>query len=135
MFTDKYIKMCEQATEIQQGWKPKVGDWYKMGNASVEIALPEDFRDSFFDSPSPLYKAVFTFFPLQHQLQEMVKEKYKNLAGDIKTVTLVLFPRFWEQEVECEYRNIFESVEELWLAFAMDELYQKKWNNSKGVWE
>jgi len=40
MITDNYIKMCEQAEEIQKAWKPKYGDEFT-GIAMIETGESE----------------------------------------------------------------------------------------------
>ena len=66
MFTDKYIKMCEQATKIQEGWKPETGDWTSKGIIGEQVFFdsPEHYEIiGFVDSYA---KENLVFLPLQH---------------------------------------------------------------------
>lgn len=135
----QYILMCRTAQEIQECWEPKHGDHY-FGTPSghslnderfyeVCIALDGDSEGLHFHI-EPWYiqqnKKEFIFLPRQDQLQEMV----------IKNNTI---PKY----IELQYRfNKFiidmdgynqhsmpkmpvDSLEQLWLSFAMYELYNK----------
>lgn len=139
-FTEKYIKMCEQATEIQEGWRLERGDYYIDILAQGITGKNEaGIRTNTFDGgiDSDLRKDVlksYIFLPRQDQLQEMVfsNEKYIKYVQTHDTSLAFAYANrianfCWVFEIE--------DVNELTLLFTMQELYQKKWNNTKEVWE
>jgi len=118
MVTDNFIKMCEQAKEIQQAWKPKIGDYFlELLTKSINI-----YTDGFAFLPQhnvPL-SILYIWLPTQEQLQEMI-------SGDFKTVLLI--DDFYNFAIE----NLlpFDSMNELWLAFVMKEKWNKTWDGKK----
>jgi len=107
--SETYIKMCREAREIQESWECEIGDWYI--NRTICVVCDHDPTD---DS---------IWLPRQDQLQEMVGVK-KLTWGWIP------FLRFcvtgdWTIN---KYSLLFESMEQLWLAFVMKEKYNKTWN-------
>ena len=101
--SERRIKMCEKAEEIQKAWVPAVGDyvWRKYSIFGEEIdkqVWTEDKRqeiillhfksdiegyfiatnskgeERIFNSIEDMHKATCIWLPLQHQLQEMLGE-------------------------------------------------------------
>ena len=128
-----YIRMCQQAEEIQTQWKPSEGDWclYKafvpkpyigvLSDLSLEVVL--------------IYKEEarlndYTWLPRQDQLQEMIfSHKECTLPSAMIKDPIKGICRFIDKS--CIGR--FDSMEQLWLAFVMNENYRKIWNGYK--WE
>ena len=120
--TPEYVKMCEKSEEIQryshsgvflytekEYWaQPRYGQFI------VDYSLGRDGRP---------YDAIW--LPRQDQLQDMVKEdaitQVHKLWGWILTYNYV--PLGLPQP----------SMEQLWLAFAMKEKYDKVWNGEEWV--
>ena len=109
--TPEYIEMCRKATEIQELWEPKVGDWTPAGCCDLII----------YTNP----KGKFTFLPRQDQLQEMVPNF--NIYG-----TTERFSQWVRKDAYCQDVK-WLSMEQLWLAFVMHEKYGKKWDGKD--WE
>lgn len=107
-----YVKMCEKAKEIQK-LRPK--HWH---NEYAELCSG-DIHD-FWEYSKDIDKMVW--LPRQDQLQEMV---------NIKTVND--FVNALIERLAFEYRN--GSMEQLWLAFVMAELYKKRWNGEEWICE
>lgn len=131
MFTDKYIKMCD-TPEIQDNWKPEVGDWH-----NTMLGVECVFTGGLISDESDNFYKTHTFLPLQHQLQEMLRQYFilNDTAYNICTKryqTDLLLKRFYHYSravSEC----YTESVEEIWLMFVMSR-YEKKWDNTKEEW-
>ena len=106
MITDNYIKMCEEAVEIQDFWEQKEGSWVKwwddMGNDYV------------------------VWLPTQEQLQEMIDWNIYQLTAR--------FGEMVHYEAGND-KNFFTSMEQLWLAFVMKEKYNKVWDGENWVKE
>ena len=135
MRTDNYIKMCEQAEEIQKLKPYRLTSTHLKGNIFIctdkETAnyfwIMEQFMDVGDEVGSSVRLATKNIWlPTQEQLQEMVE------AGCIaKLLQLVEFTR-----TKAFYRSRpFESLNELWLAFVMKEKYHKIWTGKKWVKE
>jgi len=73
----------------------------------------------------------------QDQLQGMVAIPK---TASIPTMTqLTMFYQFWQKSLASShsgipYFAIFNSMEQLWLAFVMKELYSKIWDSTKVKW-
>lgn len=131
MFTDKYIKMCD-TPEIQEGWKPEVGDRYHVRETNRTcIALLEDVLGNWFEAR----KGHFIFLPLQHQLQEMFfnSDRFKDMSEELKLSNPYIYNNRFGSFISRNWQEL-DNQNELSLAHLMEELYQKKWNNIKGVW-
>jgi len=115
MITDNYIKMCEQAEEIQKAWKWENGDFvYWKITKSIKI-ITEHFE-------TPDLKD-FVWLPTQEQLQERVVNPTLNVAEISK----------WALEAieNADYYMQFNSFTELWLAFVMKEKWNKIWTGKE----
>jgi hypothetical protein len=148
--SETYIKQCEKAVEIQELRDDKElentvnintlspytryqnGDfiYYKgfkdpdkedtLRQKSLWVPIIEVYFYSFyFDDLSNI---IYWWLPRQDQLQEMIEKKN----------TRELLMRFTDW-VEKETNSRRESMEQLWLAFVMWTLYQKKWNGEDWV--
>lgn len=75
------------------------------------------------------YVNGLTVFQLERQdeLQEMVRGEFKNLE------TFVYFFWSWMARKQVEIIDGFNSMEQLWLAFVMNEKYKKVWNGDKWI--
>ena len=130
----EYIKMCEKAKEIQNLWKPRTGDVF----AHIH---PEKLR---IVERNPIYEAGvghtlaekgdiiplainftnrqsnYIWLPRQDQLQEIVSSNVDKLLDAFS---------IWEEGTGfIRERDNFTSMEQLWLAFIMEEKYKKIWN-------
>ena len=135
MITENYIKMCEQAEEIQVKWKPQIGDTikHKLTKSTQLITLYdiETYSDDFY------IEEKYTWLPTQEQLQEIllkgsdIFEEYDNVVSMIYCFQLWLNSEFYGYYMHKPYPkgNI---LNELWLTFVMHECYNKVW--SKGRW-
>ena len=141
-FTKRYIKQCEKAKELQEykrqkGWK--TGDWCydKHYNDLTLNAVNwliwnglkcSSNRPNFhhWDIPSP--NAIW--LPTQDQLQEMILQKY-DMTNCIMLAEM--FARFVNKN-RIELFEMITSMEQLWLAYVMWELYGKVWDDEKEDW-
>ena len=119
---DNYTKMCEAATEIQNGWVPKVGDryYYYRGGDNIKIVDENTIWNK-----EVILKRILgeVYCPSIEQLMEMVVEDFSAHQQNNR------FRRFLRG-----YRTKGDdSIRELWLAFVMREKFSKKWSGSE--WE
>ena len=125
--SQEYIKTCD-CPEIQDGWKPEVGDWADKG---VIVGRRKDFfiirrwTSPLSGCAVEYNKSQLIFLPRQDQLQGMVMPVVGNIPEG-----MILYISKWLVTAEQAYG----SMEQLWLAFVMWELYQKKWNAEKEAW-
>jgi len=108
----EYVKMCDKATEIQQ--YKRFGPTYGQEEKDYYIKCKED-----------------VWLPRQDQLQEMIGGE-----PDILITKLIN----WMQNNQRFYKSghikkLYPtgSFEQLWLAYAMDRKYHKRWNGEEWV--
>jgi len=132
--SERYIKMCEKAEEIQREWKPERGDWciekkgkplYPLLVVEISFIYCSDYGLSVFTEGGELRKVLqsdLTWLPTQEQLQEMMG----------------FYPHTWGYFLffikETGAFGKFSSMNELWLAYVMSEKYQKVWDDWKEEW-
>lgn len=127
--SEQYIKMCD--CEIQKDMDRDTIDWRKQGYCKKhECLLVEDMDGS----PScPIgelkrdyscnYKHWIALL-YQDQLQEMlIEEGYRQWSVQLDAV------RAWY--INDTNFPVYDSMEQLWLAFVMHELYNESWNGEE----
>ena len=141
-FTDNYIKMAEKAVEVQEGWEPERGDWYRkitprLTGAPYIRVLGE----------RPTIKAglgfdvCYIWLPRQDQLQGVLWSGKGNIRAKIKKLnvfTIENLPReaaMYEGAKIVATADVQWSFEELWLAFVMKEKYGKQWSQEEATWD
>ena len=105
--TEKYIKMCEKAGEIQKQ-RPNIFEDIK---SYWHPAIPN------------------VWLPRQDQLQEMVADRLLGL----QTVCAEMY-EFAISAGETSGITIDGTMEQLWLAYVMHEKYQKVWDEEEEEW-
>jgi len=115
---ETYIKMCD-CEEIQEGHVWESGDWaYWPENGDVyPLCSDRDYNVG-------TYAEGHKWLPLQGQLQEMVG------GNNIKTLRNLVDSVSWVDPFDLPLPSSLDdnaSMEQLWLAFVMKELYNKTW--------
>ena len=114
--SDKYVKMCGKAIEIQMAWVLANGDFevrLKHGRGQVEVHHHREMT-AYYKPEDHLW------LPRQDQLQEMLSWKFPN---KFRYIVFVFF----------RDNKQFTSMEQFWLAFVMKEKYGKTWNGEDWV--
>ena len=134
--TEEYCKMCN-CPEIQGEWfqTKSEGDYFKLisgdrcwyEDSGIEL-YPGEIH-IFIDIIDLPENAAVLWLPRQDQLQEML--------GDMDKCLELLY---WWKEVPGQIGDflyddddMFTTMEQLWLAFVMSNLHQKKWTGE--AWE
>jgi len=139
MFSETYIKMCEEAEEIQKVWHPKRGDfaYWKANIENPKLVLIYDIRDELLCTISfnegtyhALTREKLIWLPRQEQLQDMLDEDYFYHAFILNEPNSILRNIYSDDGIY----SLFESGEEFWLAFVMYKLYNKRWDANKQEW-
>jgi len=135
--SEKYIKMCSKATEIQE--IKKNAGYYVSGDFvycdNIDIIHIASYEEGFainesapidinFPFSGKLLKTVF--LPRQDQLQEMVIPEEVSSNWD--------WMRKFILKTGSRYYIDFSSFEQLWLAFVMKEKYNKVWDEKQEDW-
>lgn len=121
----EYIKMCEKAVEVQDGWRPKIGDIYssstpQYGVQQNKIVIIESTKYHKFSKAKTSFRRRYMFWlPRQDQLQGMVTK-----FSEVKVAHIIINVDKMNEDYFCK----FSSMEQLWLAFVMREKYNKNWN-------
>lgn len=128
-FSPEFVEMCRQAKEIQAQWKPQIGDFYEGYRCNVictqELitAITADIREHKADS-------WVVWLPRQDQLQAMIPENRPVLLQKLYE----FYNHFRVKDGSPIFR-VTSGWEQLWLCFAMHELYKLQWNGSDWVVE
>ncbi len=141
-----YIKQCEKAGKIQslryhknysvrtKLWRE--GDWFlerhdytatddpAHGGYIEERLQVHHICDEAYFQPSD--DAIW--LPTQAQLQEMLPLEARSYLGPIRDFAFEQELAFGDVRLNI---HVFTSMDSLWLAFVMFQLYQKRWNGSE----
>jgi len=150
MITENYIKMCEQAKDLQKAWKPKLGDTCLNRFDGKEVIIIEkgvgvvEYKVLFMDvglktQRNYWYSKVnLKWLPTQKQLQEILFEgRDLNFADWFKIFCDRYFyvddyGLVYLVELKDETKK-FHSFVELWLNLVMEEKYHKTWTGKNWV--
>ena len=138
-FSKRYIKICERAEELQRKWKCELGDFcYRKNSGKIEIitavrqigwwkTTPIKLNEMGYSEESTILAGDSTWdaiwLPTQDQLQEMCDPPLD-----------ILLMEFWKWLPHEEVAIKYTSMEQLWLAYLMWELYGKVWDDEKEDW-
>ena len=127
--SEQYIKMCEKAEEVQKLWIRARFDFIWLENEKrLDVLIDLEYGDGCTKFIPLITTAgnenpAYIWLPRQDQLQGMIEETLPGL--------LIRFSRSWIGKIVLEFNDYFNklsSMEQLWLAFVMKELYGKTWN-------
>lgn len=133
----EYMKMCKKAVEIQElywseEWcKQTENDWRNDYKACQQHRVILKIGDK---DPCPAIEGNFClrkkneiWLPRQDQLQEIIK-------GVTAIQIMNIFIKYHWQDVRLyKYRELFQTLEQHWLAFIMKEKYHKIWNGEDWI--
>ena len=131
--SEKYVLMCEKANEIQKGKQISIGDFHSWGK---EVAIIDQIsgneNDYYSDWPGNIW------LPRQDQLQEIVHKFYEKKYPKQYPYNGLLMYELWHLSTSCVNSVLTSedykwSLEKLWLAFVMKELYQKQWDGENWI--
>ena len=123
--TEKYIRMCEKAEEIQGSWKPEAGDFFVREKEYYRFdPFVVDFHREILTAEWFDEDQKFIWLPRQDQLQEILGILWDEYEYYIrKLLDFILDLSFTKM-----------TMEQLWLTFVMHEKYGKVWDDKKGEW-
>jgi hypothetical protein len=137
----EYIEMCEKAQEIQSLYKNMDGDDLECGTFVVEENVVFCIGNYTVDDRMVLGELTnFIVLPTQCQLQEMLKSlewfyNENNPSDMMDSLYYVYMCCSSDNGFNyTEYVKQFESFEQLWLSFVMNEKYNKTWDKNKKEW-
>lgn len=127
--SEKYIKMCWKAKELQKRWTPQVGDYYWLGPKHIchpeacRLLVTDPLRFRYFEMGERIW------LPRQDQIQEFFDPKIKS-SVDVGAYCLTLF-NFLKK-----FKDVFwaESAEQAWLALWMWDEHNKIWHDKEEAW-
>ena len=139
--SETYIKMCdcEEIQELRREEKHKdTGKWSDgdfwttvFDSAGGHVFVACKGNDAWADEPHYLHHPIeCIWLPRQDQLQEMVsKELTKNSPIWALKAIDAKIQKWYDRGDESWIK--YTSMEQLWLAFVMKELYSKQWNGNE----
>lgn len=135
-----YISLCRKAHEIQEQWQQQHGDFFVGEQGQIEcwikgIHEARDIRQGVRVS-SPSVEGVieirkYVWLPKLDQLIELAQVPGKRY----ERITQAFFD--WTKQdygfIRGEPRTIFTFLEQVWLAFVMQQKFQKGWNGDTWI--
>lgn len=130
----EFIIKCEKAVEIQKQWKPQSGDWFSaehttwvVGNALIDEKMGPIPVEILKEPCGWGCKEKLIWLPRLDQLQEII-------CKDWGLQTICAYIESFSKSLYGSSVTITGTMEQLWLAYIMYELYQKKWDDDKEDW-
>lgn len=134
-FVEKYVRMCQEAKEIQDTWKPKSGDCVgRKGTFDYDyipqIGAGDNYAEDIIEFG--MWGDGDYFIPRQEDLQETYMKE--NPCSHLSTVFTCF--RYWYKEVYAEREGYGEQHywNILWLEFVMWKCFEKEWDKTSGTW-
>jgi len=130
MITENYIKMCEKAEEIQKS-NINIGKRHFSNQDFVAYNFGEGLKVYVCNEISWYWTIQdLIWLPTQEQLQEMI---LSNPNADFQPLWLISKFKFFTDRINIGSMGtgIENSMNELWLAFIMKELYHKIWTDKQ----
>jgi hypothetical protein len=125
--TEKYIKMCALAKEIQRQWSYQNGDY-------VYDTIDGDAGVWYWHHSKDVSDCIW--LPRQDQLQELCINFYVRIM-DVSEydafVRLLESYSSWLRDVHSGGYQDVDTFEQLMLSFAMGIMYDRKWNKENWV--
>lgn len=126
----EYIKMCEKSTEIQQTWNKKDGDFfrckwlnYRTNKWIYETAVLFESKEDPYHSIPSNFDNIHCWLPRQDQIQSLMYSPFYK-----ETIFIDDFYKFSKKSWDK-----FSTMDQLWLAYYMNESYSKVWNGSDWI--
>jgi len=129
--TPKNIEMCNKATEIQDMWEPSLGDWFisiREPNGGIVGEGMLSILNYVPGGKKRLNKEAL-WLPRQDQLQKMLD--FENQSHLVDLFNAFIDVLWWEEN---HWVTPETSLEQLWLAFVMQQKYNKVWDDEKERW-
>lgn len=151
--SEKYIKMCELAKEIQKSWNPDIGDWFLSDyrgttgfSRDVENQIWKDKKETWEKVQCLTYKSSIKDFVTisdsegshVYTMQDLFKRRHiwlprkDQLQNILSNPEIMKFMREFTNEQFLTWTQEW-SFEQLWIAFVMKEKFGKIWNG-KDEW-
>ena len=122
--SDLYVLMSRKAEEIQRLWAPAEGDVFAdelCHTSIVTLSILDHLNRSFKEGK----KNNYVWLPRQDQSQEMILPMFKGNCD--------WMPEECYKFIQLPHPVKSQSMEQIWLAFAMQEKFKKIWNGES--WE
>ena len=137
MITENYIKMCEQAEEIQKVYNPEAHNHVWNGSICTYIPLDSYKYDKYTEYGHQYiyiadgYLMNCIWLPTQEQLQEITFYQNNNDIPAMKRSMYLQLEVFTNWALKQQY--LYNTMNELWLAFVMKEKHSKAWNGEEWI--
>ena len=131
--------MCEQAEEIQCRWQRQYGDFFISEDGHSRCWLSKDpdavkFKKGFgirIAEKGVIHLSKYIWLPRQNQLIELAQipgRRYDSIVQDFFDWTKLPY-----ETLSGTPGQLFRSMEQIWLAFVMQQKYNKQWNGHRWV--
>ncbi len=137
----EYVKMCEEANEIQKrrplGCFPldiwEDGDYFAVG-AEVRVFHHIAFDEGYIEDL--IRERGRVWLPQQDQLQKMIIDCIRGVPNEYKWYVTFQGMLRWlkKSKTNLSVEQHFNSMEQLWFAFVMKNVYNKTWDSVKEEW-
>lgn len=134
--SDEYIRMCAAADEIQQRWAHNYGDFFIDNRGKIRCWLSRDHEDKKFKKGfhvtvdrGVILLSRYVWLPRQNQLIEMAQipgRRYETVTQDFFEWTKRPY-----ETLDDIPAKLFRSMEKIWLAFVMQQKFNKQWDGER----
>ena len=135
--SDRYIKMCASATEIQSLWRQDYGDFYHTQDGQVKCWITRSSRSQRFrkgvgisvEEDGLIQLTRYVWLPRQDQLIELSQipgRRYENIVQDFFDWTKTSYG-----DAGSMPGTQFRTMEQIWLAFVMQQKFAKLWDETR----
>lgn len=129
----EYVKMCEEAKEIQNRWIDSQWDYWICKEHRCLVEMLPTWKCPELDGNICIRTGNLIWLPTQSQLQAMLKDYYacKDPMEAIAFFSVAILSELPEDA----YLQKCESPEQAWLAFVQRTKFNKLWNPETKTWE
>ena len=126
--TEEYIVMCRKAIDLQDSWKPDYYDYvFKQASRHQQVmCIVHRLQLEAAKKGEEAWQRGYIWLPRQDQLQKLVSGQSMSLR-----MLAVNFGCYCEKYGDKVH---YYTMEQLWLAYVMEKLYHKAWDEGAKSW-
>lgn len=130
---DEYVKMCSEAGEIQDQWKPRKADTYYLedntGNIRTEFIKDTVNKEDYINAENVVW------IPRQEDYQKIISNYHIQERKFEDWTPWVMIQRLYMYMDEPWIKwNSNIDLNKIYLELTMETVYSKKWDNKTGTW-
>ena len=130
---DEYVKMCSQASEIQDQWQPRKADTFYLEDNTGNIHT--DFIEETIKIEDYIDTEKVVWIPRQEDYQEIISNYHIWERKFEDWTPWVMIQRLYEYMDKPQIKwNSNIDLNRIYLELTMETVYNKKWDSKAGKW-